>query len=1206
MCHSCIQAGATAAPPTASVTAPEQDPAMSPRDEPGAASGSADTGCPPNPRKASCPTCQGPIWKSKINAALRDTKCTGKDCERTFWAKAGGNRSTVWKCTPCGTALCDTCGLQGTNSRPRGPRRPQPTPPDTATAPPAATPSTAQSQKPSDHEALLAALSRLPVVRLCPTLQWIPRGLERRYAAARLRPIEHALDAAAQATTPETIQLWSHLAVAMPHLLLRQPPATAQTEHTEHSAVGRKTRQLIRDRVTLAEQGHWLRLVQDAIEDEKQATDASADRAADADPRLADDGQLLERAAVAADRGQLRAAARLLRGERLLPPTTATADAICDLYQLSADAAERTTKAFEGGPPKQLKADLRQSHVRDHIRLARRHAHPGPSGERNSHVAALLSSPRGLHVLTRWASAWANHSLPPALVSPWLQAVVIGGDKGAGKARPIAFEEVLLKLATSATVRAQLPNVRRAAGQYQFGVYHSGGAPQLAWHVRARMAARPHHVFVACDVRNGFGAARRASVLHTTRKHCPAMWMVFQNLWNSAQQSPLPQQSHTTPGKQQPPLPQQSHTTPEGCLPTVWMRTEAGPRSAVITDGLLQGACEAPVAFAFALRAALEDFQAACKADPALPDEDIPLWAYVDDLTLELPIDLAQGYLHHLRTALEAHGLDLRADKCFAHCPSGKACPSTRAKAAEATSGFATYNEAGITLLGTAADGAYAAVISEGPAGSTPAAARADKAVALIARIRALCIAPLPVRRLAPAWKLLSIVANNALSYDCSVVPPCVLAEGARRLDRSVATILPLFAGVPALPPHGEEQIRLPRMDGGCELQTAESRTHLAFLSQYVAVAPGIRRDLTVELGSEADADRAMDSSGMVTAAIAAQAHLRAQGLRLDALALPCANPEVAELDPTAIGRAALRHRQPHWKKQVAKHYIDHSLPQHIREHLHHHGGEENGMWLQANQGPDLEPLDDAEWTTNFRLRIGAPVMSETLCQHRRTTQGKRLGERCLMPCDRFGKHAGECLIGGGRTALHNAGCALLHSSCKEAGLHAQREVIVPDLATDKLKEPRVDVDAWGHPGLPHLRLDFTVVDPDAQRYFSLTDAPGHAADTAEAGKRGKYGKSKGGMGVDGMALELTGRFGPELDAHLRRCAGLARATAVAHGREAPRLLQQWRTRFAVLLARFWHAAIASAEASPEIALQRAIRCDRPDQSVRPGAECLT
>ena len=45
--------------------------------------------------------------------------------------------------------------------------------------------------------------------------------------------------------------------------------------------------------------------------------------------------------------------------------------------------------------------------------------------------------------------------------------------------------------------------------------------------------------------------------------------------------------------------------------------------------------------------------------------------------------------------------------------------------------------------------------------------------------------------------------------------------------------------------------------------------------------------------------------------------------------------------------------------------------------------------------------------------------------------------------------------------------------------------MLVTTLATEKLTEPGVDVDAWGHPGPPHIRLDFTVVDAEALHYSS-------------------------------------------------------------------------------------------------------------------------
>ena len=91
-------------------------------------------------------------------------------------------------------------------------------------------------------------------------------------------------------------------------------------------------------------------------------------------------------------------------------------------------------------------------------------------------------------------------------------------------------------------------------------------------------------------------------------------------------------------------------------------------------------------------------------------------------------------------------------------------------------------------------------------------------------------------------------------------------------------------------------------------------------------------------------------------------------------------------------------------------------------------------------------------------------------------------------------------------------GCHITHNACCEAGLKSLREVVVPALVTDRLTEPRVDVDAWIHPGLPHIRLDFTVVNAEAIHYSSsMRKAPdtAPAAAQAEKTKENKYGKVK-------------------------------------------------------------------------------------------------
>ena len=152
----------------------------------------------------------------------------------------------------------------------------------------------------------------------------------------------------------------------------------------------------------------------------------------------------------------------------------------------------------------------------------------------------------------------------------------------------------------------------------------------------------------------------------------------------------------------------------------------------------------------------------------------------------------------------------------------------------------------------------------------------------------------------------------------------------------------------------------------------------------------------------------------------------------------------------------------------------------------------------------------------------------------------------------------------------------------------------MPALATEKLTEPRVDVDAWGHPGLPHLRLDFTVIDPRAQHFGSAHRETAGAAAKAEGAKAEKYGTPIGGVGVTGLALELSGRFGPGLDGLLRRLAGYRRALQSAAGREAERPLQSWRLAFSLALARYTASAILSATDTVPVGIAAARRACQP------------
>ena len=83
-------------------------------------------------------------------------------------------------------------------------------------------------------------------------------------------------------------------------------------------------------------------------------------------------------------------------------------------------------------------------------------------------------------------------------------------------------------------------------------------------------------------------------------------------------------------------------------------------------DQLRSDACEAPVAFALALRMAMKEFDEEMRVGWTT---ELEYWAYVDDITIATTAELAPLVVTKLKETLERHGLELRIDKCTAHCP---------------------------------------------------------------------------------------------------------------------------------------------------------------------------------------------------------------------------------------------------------------------------------------------------------------------------------------------------------------------------------------------------------------------------------------------------------------------------------------------------------------------------------------------------------
>ena len=171
------------------------------------------------------------------------------------------------------------------------------------------------------------------------------------------------------------------------------------------------------------------------------------------------------------------------------------------------------------------------------------------------------------------------------------------------------------------------------------------------------------------DIKNVFGAARRRDASDGARRWCPVLGTVFANLWG---------------GKQ-------------GVQPTARTNTPKGCRPIAVRDGLLQGACDCPVAFALALRVAMKEFDEEMRKQGVGWATELEYWTYVHDITIATTTKLAPLVKTKLRETLERHGLELRKDKCTAYCPTPERVECIR----EEMTQFLKWTPEGLMILVT-------------------------------------------------------------------------------------------------------------------------------------------------------------------------------------------------------------------------------------------------------------------------------------------------------------------------------------------------------------------------------------------------------------------------------------------------------------------------------------------------------------------------
>ena len=211
----------------------------------------------------------------------------------------------------------------------------------------------------------------------------------------------------------------------------------------------------------------------------------------------------------------------------------------------------------------------------------------------------------------------------------------------------------------------------------------------------------------------------------------------------------------------------------------------------------------------FVGRVAMKEFDEEMRKQGVVWTTELEYWAYVDDITMATTAELAPLVMTKLKETLERHGLELRKDKCTAYCPTPERVECIRVEMTQ----FLKWTLEGLMKLETASDGEYRTEITtEAEKSHEPTDNRLRNARMLPDGIRQVCEADLECTHLAPAWKLVTIVLNNALSFDCCVVPPEAMASYAQELDEIVEALFPLFVGQDRLEPSLSRECVCPRM----------------------------------------------------------------------------------------------------------------------------------------------------------------------------------------------------------------------------------------------------------------------------------------------------------------------------------------------------------------------------------------------------------
>ena len=173
----------------------------------------------------------------------------------------------------------------------------------------------------------------------------------------------------------------------------------------------------------------------------------------------------------------------------------------------------------------------------------------------------------------------------------------------------------------------------------------ASGADKMVYNLRSLAVARPHHVFVATDIKNAFGAVLRHKALQALLSFSPQLAPIMALFWKPKHTSLL--------------------------LP----RTPDSLSELEVTQGVFQGECLSTAVFCIFLRSVIDKFYTDVAQLPLPlnftqpPRELVTVLAYVDDVVISCDPALFDYIWPLWISTLANHGLQVEPSKCKAWIP---------------------------------------------------------------------------------------------------------------------------------------------------------------------------------------------------------------------------------------------------------------------------------------------------------------------------------------------------------------------------------------------------------------------------------------------------------------------------------------------------------------------------------------------------------